>query len=29
MGNRYLIPKPSLLEFMLSPYFQGLKSKID
>ncbi|MCR6547161.1 helix-turn-helix domain-containing protein [Dehalobacterium formicoaceticum] len=29
MGNKYLIPKPCLLEFMLSPFFQGLKSKID
>lgn len=29
MGNRFLVPKPFLLEFMLSPYFQGLKSKID
>ncbi len=29
MGNKYVIPKISLLEFMLGPEFQGLKSKIE
>ena len=27
MGSRYMIPKPYLLDFIMGPYFKGMKVK--